>query len=519
MTAAAAEQPAGGWPGSERLAVLANVGKRYGSNLVLEDVSLTLEAGCRHAITGENGAGKSTLIKVLSGGVAADAGSVTVGGRSIKGDPLAARAAGVAVVHQHLSLVPTLSVEENVVLGQAPTRLGFVSRRRMRAQAREVLDLLGLDLDPGTVVADLSFAERQLLEIGKAVARDPQLLLLDEPTAVLTPAETERLFALLDRLQEERGTGLVYVSHRIPEIYRVCRSATVLRDGRLVADLDLSETAPDQLIRHMVGREVELLASRDPVPESLLGGPTLAVRDLHGPGVSGVSFEVRAGEVVGIGGLVGAGRSELAALLFGLARRTRGQVRVDGEPVGRLSPSRAMRLGLALVPEDRQRLGLALTLSAATNAAGPSLRSLSPRGIQSRRRTRKLAEQVLADSGVRPLAPARAAAAFSGGNQQKIVLGRWLPTSPRLLILDEPTAGVDVEAKSEIHRRIDQLARDGTAVLMISSDLPELLTMADRVLIMREGRLTGTLERSDRWAEEEVVRLATVPVPDPALSA
>jgi len=505
--------PADLGPDVAPLAVMTAVGKSYGPNRVLHDVSLTLAPRCRHAITGENGAGKSTLIKILSGGVSADEGTVFLGDVEVKGDSLVARAAGVAVVHQHLSLVPTLSVEENVVLGQTPTLAGFVSRRRMRARAREVLDLLGLKIDPRTIVSELSFAERQLIEIGKAVIVEPKLLLLDEPTAVLTPAETDRLFALLDRLQDERGTGLVYISHRLAEIYRVCRTATVLRDGHQIADVDLSTTGSDELIRHMVGREVDLLTSRTPVAEADLGPVVLETRDLRGPGVHGLSVSVRAGEVVGVGGLVGAGRSEFAALLFGMARRTGGEIRIEDVPRSRLSPAAAMRHGVALVPEDRHRLGLALSLSTGANAVAPSLRRLSPGGKLRRGRVRQLAAEVLQSADVRPPDPTATASSLSGGNQQKIVLGRWLPTTPRLLILDEPTAGVDIEAKSTIHRRIDELAREGVGILLISSDLPELLTMADRLVIMREGFLTGSLERGDGWTEEEVIRLATRPVP------
>ena len=338
---------------------------------------------------------------------------------------------------------------------------------------------------------------------------EPRLLLLDEPTAVLTPSETDRLFALLDRLQDERGTGLVYISHRLAEIYRVCRTATVLRDGRQIVDVDLEGTTPEELIRHMVGREVDLLTSREPRPEQELGPVVLEARDLRGPAVHGVSLRVRAGEVVGVGGLVGAGRSELAALVFGMARRTGGELRIDDDPVARLSPAAAMRRGVALVPEDRHRLGLALSLTTGANAVAPSMRRLSPGGLLRRARARQLGAEILAGADVRPPDPNLTASSLSGGNQQKIVLGRWLPTSPRLLVLDEPTAGVDVEAKSTIHRRIDELAAQGVGVLLISSDLPELLTMADRLVIMREGVLTGGLERGENWTEEEVIRLAT----------
>jgi ABC-type sugar transport system ATPase subunit len=478
--------------------------KSFGSVEVLHGIDVDIEPGERHAIVGENGAGKSTLMRVIAGALVADAGTVSVDGAPLAPGVQEARAAGIALVHQELSLVPDLSIAENVVLGRHPVRRGRIDRRAMYAHAEEALGLVGLQRDPRALVRDLSFGERQLVEIGAALRLRPRLLVLDEPTSALSPIEVRRLFDVLANYED---TTVLYVSHRIPEVYALCGRATVLRDGELVGTYDLPTTEAGELIAAMVGRQVDLLARREPLPADELGPVVLALDDVAGPRVDGVSLAVRAGEVLGIGGLVGAGRSDLLALVSGRARATSGEMRLGGEPYRPRSPYDAWRAGVGVIPEDRQD-GLALELDVAMNAAAPSIRRLTPRGWLRPRRLGALAEEVVRDAQVTPPRVDLTTAALSGGNQQKLVLGKWLPERPRLLLLDEPTKGVDVEAKSEIHRRIDRLARDGVAVVLVSSDLPELLTLSDRILVMRDGRVTGALD-PDSWSEAGVLGLAT----------
>jgi len=484
-----------------------DVWKSYSGVAVVRACNLRLPARSLHAVVGENGAGKSTLMKVICGVVAPDRGEIIVDGAPLGPGRAAARRAGLSMVHQELSLVPTLSIAENCVLGDYPTRAGVVQRRAMRTAGAKALELVGLDRDPLAPVSRLSFAERQLVEIGRCLLGQPRVLVLDEPTSALSPGETSRLFELLRRLRASAGTAIVYVSHRMDEIYELCETATVMRDGQVVANYNLSEVPSDRLVRAMVGRELDLLARREPVSLDEASTPVIETHDLYGPGVRGVSLSIRAGEILGLGGLAGAGRTEFARLLAGLARPTAGSIVIRGRRVTVRTPRRARDLGIAFVPEDRQQEGLALELSSAQNAVVPSLKSLSHLGVLRRRRVTASAKDVLVRSGVRPANPKMKAAYLSGGNQQKIVIGKWLPTNPQLLILDEPTRGVDVQARSEIHRRIDELARERAAILLISSDLPELLALADRIAVIRDGCVVGRVER-DNWTEERVISLA-----------
>lgn len=483
--------------------------KSYGGTPAIDAVDIALHAGERHAVTGENGAGKSTLIKVLGGIVIPDSGEVTSGDDHAIASPQAARDAGVAIVHQHLSLIPQMSVEENCVLLRFPTTRGFIDRRQIRRTAERAMAHVGLDLNPRRPVDELSFAERQLLEIGRALLSEPKVLILDEPTSALTPGETDRLFELLLELNRRRNTALLYVSHRIGEIYTLTERATVLRDGKVVDRMELIDHPSNDLVAAMVGRQIDLLSRRTPTPQDQLGAPVLEVRGLTGHGVKGVDLEVRAGEICAVAGLVGAGRSELARQVFGIDRRVEGTVAIDGQTLPANRPADALLAGVGFVPEDRHRDGLALALTTADNAIAPNLDTAFPRGWLNPRAWRRTTEQVLVGGDVRPPDPARPASSLSGGNQQKIVIGKWLARSLRLLILDEPTAGVDVEAKNQIHRRLDELASSGMAILLISSDLPELLTLADRIVVMSDGEIAGELLPGDEWTEERVIELAT----------
>ena len=486
-----------------------NVHKVFSGIEVLHGVDLEVPAGARHAVVGENGAGKSTLMKIICGILEPEAGEIEVFGEALPRGLRAAQRAGLALVHQELSLVPTLSIAENCALGHLPARNGIVSWSAVREAGRRAMSLVGLDLDTDTIVEELSFAERQLVEIGRALMATPRILVLDEPTSALSPEETSRLFRLLTDLNRDHGTTIIFISHRVVELYSLCDSATVLRDGNVVACFsNLAAVSQGDLVMSMVGRQLDLRSRRTPVPADKLGPVVLEASGLSGPGVKDFGLTIRAGEVVGLGGMMGSGRTELARLVVGLARPSGGTLAIDGKQVRIRSMKDARSLGIAYVPEDRQKEGLALVLSTGVNAVTPSIGALSPAGIIRRRRSRQLAARVLEENDVRPRGENVITGRLSGGNQQKLVLGKWLPTNPRLLILDEPTRGVDVQARSQIHQRIDALARQGTAILLISSELPELLTVSDRIVVMCEGRLMGQVDPG-AWTEESVISLAT----------
>lgn len=483
------------------------ISKRFGGALALDDVSIALQPGERHAVVGENGAGKSTLMRIIAGVLTPDTGSVSLGGTSIEGGARSALGAGIALVHQELSLVPELSVAENIDLGECPTQFGFVRRSAQRQFAKDALAEIGVELDVTEPVGRLSVASRQFVEIARAVARKPRVLILDEPTATLTPSETDHLLGLLMRLSEQ-GIALMYISHRIPEIMSLCERATVLRDGRVVGRPDLSITTGDELVDMMVGRE--LAADLHKPRRTFDPGPvTLSARNVRADKVHDVSFTVRAGEIVGLGGLVGSGRSEIVRAIIGADPRTGGEVRLrsEGKWKALRGYEQSVRLGVAYVPEERRTEGLALTMTAADNIALPSRSKLNKFGVLNFRALAALADDVIGQVGMHPALPRREGGQFSGGNQQKIVIGKWLPTNPCLVVLDEPTRGVDVGAKAEIHDLVRKLADDGAAVLMVSSDLPELLELSDTIHVVRDGRIVGTLPGAEA-TDSAVMRMA-----------
>jgi rhamnose transport system ATP-binding protein len=467
----------------------------------LSGVSFDVRPGEVHALLGENGAGKSTLIKIMSGVYEPDAGSILVDGKPVRfSTPDDARRARVATIYQELLLFPELSVAENIFLGHAPrAQAGRVDWRAMRAKAQRLLDSLEIDdLAPDQIVGVLSVGNRQRVEILRALSHDARILIMDEPTAALTESDVTRLFDVVRRLKQ-RGVGIVYISHRLDEIYAIADRVTVLRDGAYVGTRHVADTNAAGLVQMMVGRRIDNLFPKTPAP---IGEPVLEARDLvRMPLTKGVSLTVRAGEIVGLAGLVGSGRSELAQTLFGMTPAESGEIRLNGATVRIDSPGSARAKGIAYVPEDRAAQGLVRAMSVLHNFSLAALGSLSRGGFIDRAGERRMADEGVRRFAVKTSSVDEIAARLSGGNQQKIVLGKWLANNPKLLILDEPTRGIDVGAKAEIHRLMSQLAGQGVAILMISSELPEVLGMSDRVLVMREGRLVAEFDRAHATSE------------------
>jgi rhamnose transport system ATP-binding protein len=481
--------------------------KSYGAVHALREGTLTLRPGEVRALVGENGAGKSTLVKLLAGVVRLDDGEMRIDGEPVDfHSPTAARDAGIAVIYQEPTLFPDLSVAENVVMGRHPLRGGRrIDRRAMHSRVQGMLDRLGVRLDAERPVRGLSIADQQIVEIAKALSFDARVLIMDEPTAALSGPEVERLFAVMRTLREH-GAAVLFISHRLEEVFAICDTVTVMRDGEVVHDVRIADITPDEMVRRMVGRE---LSAMFPKEDASIGEPVLKVHRLTREGVFfDVSFEVRAGEIVALAGLVGAGRSEVARAVFGIDKPDVGHVEVLGHRLPAARPLAAMRAGIGYVPEDRRQQGLVMDLSIARNTALTRLGSLARLGLISSGAERGLAQEWATRLQLRFHRLDDTVGTLSGGNQQKVVLGKWLATDPKVLIVDEPTRGIDVGTKAEVHRLMSELASRGVAVLMISSELPEVLGMADRVLVMHEGRLSGELSRADA-DEESVIRLAT----------
>jgi rhamnose transport system ATP-binding protein len=487
-----------------------NIDKHFGGVQALRDAHLEVRAGEIHALVGENGAGKSTIINILAGAVKRDRGTVTVDGRAVDFDsPSESQAAGIAVIHQELATLPSLTVAENVHMGRMPAKGWWIDRRTMQTRTRELLATVGLDVDPRMLVRDLSLSQQQLVEIAKALGAGARLLIMDEPTASLTEHEARRLHAIVRQLRDQ-GTAILFVSHRLSEVFAIADRITVFRDGVHVATLPATATSSDRVVELMVGRAttVQTVAAAPSADAPVV----LEVRALtqrrgtaHGVTLDHVNVSVRRGEIVGLAGLVGAGRSELARAIFGEDTFDAGEIRLDGTPVRFSSPAEALRAGVAMVPEDRKALALFLEKSVRWNISMAVLPSLRRRRMIARRAERSLAREYVDRLRVQTPDIETPVRALSGGNQQKTVLARWLATKPQLLILDEPTHGVDVGAKAEIYELIRGLARDGIAILLISSELPEVLALSSRVVVMREGRVMATLDRKD--ADERAVMM------------
>jgi len=492
---------------SNALLTIAGLSKAFPGVRALADVDLDVAPGEIHALVGENGAGKSTLVKVLGGGIVPDAGDVRLDGITLPfGEPLASRRRGIDIIYQEFTLVPQLTAAENVFLGRERGR--FVLRSaEMRREAQALLDALGASVDAGAVVSTLGVAQQQMVEIARALAARPRVLVLDEPTATLTERETARLFEILRDLRA-RGLGIVYISHRLAEIFAIADRVTVLRDGRRVATARVADVDRPQLIRWMVGRD---LAEEFP-PRPLNHGEDevlLEIRHMSAPPYfRDASLAVRRGEIVGLAGLVGAGRTSLALALVG-AIPSHGDVRLCGAPYRPRGPRDAMRHGLAYVTEDRGGSGIFALLSACANVTITELGSFARAGVVRPAQEWDAARRVAADVDLRPATLGQRAGALSGGNQQKVLVARTMLETPRLLVLDEPTRGIDVGAKREIYDLINRLTRSGMGILMISSELPEILGMSDRIVVMREGRTMGEFGRGEATAER-VMYLATL---------
>lgn len=488
-----------------QLLELKNISKAFTGVQALDDVNLDVRSGEVHALVGENGAGKSTLIKVLSGAHHQDSGAVLWNGEPVSiGSPLRAQALGIATIYQEFSLVPELSVMENIFLGREPARLGFVSFGKMRARAQAVLRELELDLDPARRTADLSVAQMQMVEIAKAVSQDAQLLIMDEPSATLTEHELAGLYALVKRLRSG-GRSVLYVSHRLEEVFELADRISVLRDGKYVATLETPKTNSHELIRLVVGREItEQYPARQ---KRETGKPMLEFRSVSSRALKNVSFRLHRGEILGIAGLVGSGRSAVARAAMGVEPLKSGAILVEDRELRSRSPRASIRAGLGLLAEDRKRQGLVLQLSVTTNESLASLDTVSKLGFITSRKERAIAQDLTKKLDIRLASLDQDVAHLSGGNQQKMLLARWLWRACKVLIFDEPTRGIDVGAKAEIYRLLNELAVQGVAVLMISSDLPEVLGMADRILVMRDGRIAAEFE-AKKASQEDVMRAA-----------
>lgn len=492
------------------LIAMRGVTKEFPGVRALDGVDFEVRAGEVMALVGENGAGKSTLLKILAGAYRGDAGTVLLNGNPVDiSNPRASQRHGIAVIHQELNLAEHLSVAENIFVGREHrTRLGTVNFTKMRAASAEVLRDLGVDSDPRALVSTLSLARKQMVEIAKALALDSRVVVMDEPTSALTENEVVVLLDLVCRLRA-RGVAVVYVSHRIREVFAVADRITVLRDGRLACPvLRTADTTPGAVVASMVGRELTAIFGEHPVHD-VGAAPVVSVRGLaSAPRVKDVSFDLFPGEILGVAGLVGAGRSESARAIFGVDRRQAGQVLFDGRPVHWRSPREAIAAGVGLVPEDRKGQALFLGLPVRVNIAAACEALVSRAGVLRRGAERKVAVHHSRELRLRDTAIEISAGQLSGGNQQKVVLARWLALRPRVLLLDEPTRGVDIGAKAEIYRLIREIAARGVAVLMISSELPEVLGMSDRILVLREGRVAGVLP-GQGTDERTVMALAT----------
>lgn len=470
--------------------------KAYPGIIALDDVTFQVAPGEVHGLLGENGAGKSTMLNILSGVRPGDKGTIEIDGKQVDvRTPLAARAAGIAMIHQELQLVPELTVTQNIFLGRPMTRAGgmIVKRRAQEQRARDVLADLDPTIDPTVPIKTLKVAQQQIVEIARALIDEASIIAMDEPTSSLTPSEFESLATLIATLSK-RGVSVIYVSHKMDEVFRVCSRATILRDGKRVAVVDIADETENSIVSKMVGRDVLRAAHISHVSQT----PVMTVKGLSRDGVvMDANLTLHAGEVLGISGLVGAGRTELLRLIAGIDRPTSGQVCVDGKVIKPYNPRAAIRAGIGLVPEERKKEGIVHARSVASNMALPSMSQFTRAGLLRHDHLHKRAETVMTELRLRPPNVRQPIGTFSGGNQQKAIIGRWLAAATRIYLFDEPTRGIDVGAKSEIYDLIERLAADGNAIIVVSSEMPEIIRLSDRVLVMREGRIVADLVQAD----------------------
>ncbi|MCY4022891.1 MAG: sugar ABC transporter ATP-binding protein [Anaerolineaceae bacterium] len=485
----------------EPLLRLEHIDKSFPGVRALVDVQFDVRPGEVHALLGENGAGKSTLIKIISGVYSADTGDIFVEGQEVEfSNPREAQSRGIATIYQELLLYPELSVAENIFMGHAPrTRFGMIDWPKMREQAVEILSSLDIhDIDVTRNVGTLTVGNRQRVEIAKALSQNARLLIMDEPTAALTEADVQRLFGLV-RLLRDRGVAVIYISHRLDEVFMLADRVTVLRDGQYVGTRGIEDTSEDDLISMMVGRTIDDLF---PKLDTTVGEAILELRGLtRRPLTKDISLKLHAGEIVGLAGLVGSGRSELAQAVFGFTPAESGEILLDGRQVQIRHPGHAMNLGIAYVPEDRGTQGLIRQMTVRENVSLAILKTLARGSIVNRDAERELAQRSIGQLNIRAYSTEQVVNKLSGGNQQKVVVSKWLASKPRVLIMDEPTRGIDVGAKAEIHRLMSELAQQGMAILMISSELPEVLGMSDRILVMRQGQLVAEFARDEATQE------------------
>ncbi|MCX5735554.1 MAG: sugar ABC transporter ATP-binding protein [candidate division NC10 bacterium] len=479
--------------------------KTFPGVLALDGVDFDLSPGEVHVLLGENGAGKSTLMKVLAGAYQPDAGAISLNGRPVRlASPRQAQKHGVGIIYQEFNLVPYMNVAQNIFLGRFPHRFGLLDQARMHAESRALLDSLNMDIDTRARVVSLGVAQQQMVEVAKTLSVDSRILIMDEPTAALTDREIEQLFAAIHRLKQ-RGIGIIYISHRLQEVHQIGDRVTVLRDGKYIGTRQVGQVTVDELIAMMVGRTITHLFPRDYQPR---GAEAVRVAGLaSGSRLRGVSLALHSGEIVGLAGLVGAGRTELARAIYGADPYETGQVYVFGRPVKAASPDKMVQLGMGLLPEDRKTQGLAMILSLSENVVLASLRRLFPRRFVDMGKEREVVAEYIRDLRIATPSPKRLVQFLSGGTQQKVVLAKWLCTHSKIFIFDEPTRGIDVGAKAEIHGFMNELVKQGAAVLMISSDLPEILGMSDRIYVMRQGRIVAEVDR-EQATQERIVAYA-----------
>ena len=483
------------------------IDKSFGGNAVLKNAGFLLDDGEVHALMGENGAGKSTLMKILTGVYTKDAGQVIVDGKEVcYNNPQEAEKAGIVFIHQELNVLFDLTVEENMFLGKEIKKVfGICDRKAMRKRVQEILDMLGVDIDPTQRMDELSIGQQQMIEIAKALMVDAKVLIMDEPTAALTQSETEVLFKVVNSLRQ-KGVSIVYISHRMEEIFELCDRITILRDGTYIDTKRIADIDMNDIVKMMIGREI---GERYPVRNSKIGDVAFEVKNLNCPGAfENVSFEVRAGEVLGVSGLMGAGRTEIMQAIFGNMPNVTGQLFLDGKEIKNKNPQQAIENGIGFITEDRKVEGLMLEESIMKNISLANLGRISNGGVINKKKEQELVNKGIEELRIRCFGPQHECNNLSGGNQQKVIFAKWIYTNPKVLILDEPTRGVDIGAKKEIYNIINELAAKGVAIIMVSSELPEVLGMSDRVMVVREGEVRGILNKEEA-NQESIMTLAT----------
>ncbi len=484
---------------------VSNLSKRFGGVQALKDISLEVRYGEVHALVGENGAGKSTLMNVLGGIIHRDTGEVIYKGKSVAfANPTESLKAGVAIIHQELAILPTLNVIDNMFMGRMESKGGIISWKRMEARTRQYLQQVGLDIDPHSIIQDLSISQRQLIEIAKAVSMNASLIIMDEPNSSLSESDTERLFQVIEQLKQN-NVAVIYVSHKIKEVLHISDRISVLRDGQYIGTMEKKNASVDSIIEMMVGRKLQI-ESRTAASRSNI--PLLQAESLSGEGFENVSFTLYRGEILGFAGLVGAGRSEVARAIFGASKIHSGRVLLDGKPVRFSLPKEAIAAGLAMVQEDRKVLSLFMDMPILYNISMANLPKMARGGFINAREESETTSKFVQRLNIKLSEVYAPVNSLSGGNQQKTVLARWLAANPRILILDEPTHGIDVGAKSEIYDLMRNLADTGISILLISSELPEVMAMSDRIVVMHEGKLAGILDRAEA-TENKIMALAT----------